>query len=367
MTVVLVLSFAVACAVSLVLVGLARRAFLRIGFVDHPGPRKIHAAAMPFGGGTGVLAAVILTVGAAVALVAFRDRLPVEPLPGADLLRLHAGGVLSRAGMLLGLLAAAALLFAVGLVDDRRRLSPWPKLAVQCAAAAFVVWGLGIQATFFVPVPWLGQVVTFLWIVAVTNAFNFLDNMDGLSAGIAAIVLAVLAAVTAAAGQVFVPVLAAVLAGSLVGFLAYNFPPASVFLGDAGSLVVGFLIAVLAVQGEYYRPDAGRSLFSPFLPLVLLAVPLYDLASVTLIRLARGKSPFVGDTNHFSHRLVAIGLSRRAAVLTIYLATLTTSLGAVMLRRANTLEAVLVFAQTLAILAVIAVFERVVRTGAGRP
>ena len=118
-------------------------------------------------------------------------------------------------------------------------------------------------------------------------------------------------------------------------------------------------LAVLTVMANYYRGEAGDSRFSPFLPLVLLAVPLYDLTSVTLIRLARGKSPFVGDTNHFSHRLAALGLSRRAAVLTIYLATAATALGSLMLRHATTVEAVLVFAQTLCSVAVIAVFERI--------
>ncbi|MBN2584722.1 MAG: undecaprenyl/decaprenyl-phosphate alpha-N-acetylglucosaminyl 1-phosphate transferase [Planctomycetes bacterium] len=367
MTTVFVLSFAVACAASLVLVGVARRVFTRIGFVDRPGHRKIHAAPVPYGGGAAIFATVLLTVASGMTLVVLRNAAPVVRLPVADMLQTHAGGILSRCGPLVGLLVATTMLFVIGLIDDRRRLSAWPKLLVQFIAAGIVVWGLGIQATFFVPVPWIGQVATLFWIVAITNAFNFLDNMDGLSAGVAAIALVVLAGVTAAAGQVFVPVLAVVLLGALVGFLAYNFPPASIFLGDAGSLTVGFLIAVLTVLGEYYRPETGRSLFSPFLPLVVLAVPLYDLTSVTLIRIARGKSPFVGDTNHFSHRLVALGLSRRAAVLTVYLATLTTSLGAVMLRGAGTLEAVIIFVQTLAILAVIAIFERIAGARALRP
>ena len=291
MTVLLAMGFVAAGATSLVLVAVARRLFARWGFVDHPGGRKIHAVAVPYGGGAAVFLTFLLALGAGLLVVAFRDSTLVSRLPAADLIHRHAEGVMSRAGALGGLLAAAALLFVVGLIDDRRRLSAWPKLLAQLLAAAVVVWGLDIQATFFVPVRWVNQVVTLLWIVTITNAFNFLDNMDGLSAGVAAIVLVVLAAVAAAAGQVFVPILAVLLLGALVGFLFYNFPPATIFLGDAGSQTVGFLIAVLAILAEYYRPATGEGQFSPFLPLVLLAVPLYDLTRVTLLRIARGKSP----------------------------------------------------------------------------
>lgn len=359
MTALLSISFAASLAVSLALVGLARRLFLRLGFVDHPGERKIHARAIPYGGGAAVLATLMIVVGGGVLAVRVLAEGGLSWLPGHSLLVEHSAGVLSRSGHLAGLLAAAGLLLVMGLVDDRHRLPAWPKLVAQFVAAAIAVWGLGLEATFFVPVAWVNQVGTLLWIVAVTNAFNFMDNMDGLTTGVAVIVLAVLAAVTVAAGQIFVPVLAVVLLGALVGFLAYNFPPASVFLGDAGSQPLGFLVAVLTILANYYRGAPGESTFSPFLPLVLLAVPLYDLTSVTLIRLARGKSPFVGDTNHFSHRLVALGLSRRSAVLVVYLATLATALGSLMLRRATTVEAVFVFAQTLSILAVIAIFERI--------
>jgi UDP-GlcNAc:undecaprenyl-phosphate GlcNAc-1-phosphate transferase len=352
-------SFAAAVLVSLALVGAARWLFRRIDFVDRPGHRKVHERATPYGGGAGVMATLLVVLGGGFVAVHLVRSDGLAWLPARDVLVTHADGVMSRAGDLGGLLAAAGLLFVMGLVDDRLRLPAWPKLAAQFAAGAVAVWGLGLEATFFVPVAWVNQVGTLLWIVAITNAFNFMDNMDGLTAGVAVIVLAVLVIVTAAAGQVFVPVLAVVLLGALVGFLAYNFPPASVFLGDAGSQPLGFLVAVLTVMANYYRGEAGDSQFSPFLPLVLLAVPLYDLTSVTLIRLARGQSPFVGDTNHFSHRLAALGLSRRAAVLTIYLATAATALGSLMLRHATTVEAVLVFAQTLCIVAVIAVFERI--------
>lgn len=359
MTALLSISFAASLAVSLALVAAARGVFRRLDFVDRPGERKIHQRAIPYGGGAAVMATLMVVLGGGLLAVHLLRGGGLTWLPAREVLAANAEGVLSRSGDLLGLLAAAGLLFVMGLIDDRHRLPAWPKLAAQFAAAGIAVWGLGLEATFFVPLPWINQVATLLWIVAVTNAFNFMDNMDGLTSGVAVIVLAVLVAVTAAAGQIFVPVLAGVLLGALVGFLAYNFPPASVFLGDAGSQPLGFLVAVLTILANYYRGAPGESAFSPFLPLVLLAVPLYDLTSVTLIRLARGKSPLVGDTNHFSHRLAALGLSRRSAVLTVYLATAATALGSLMLRRATAVEAVFVFAQTLCILAIIAVFERI--------
>ena len=352
-------SFFVSLIVSVALVGAAKSLFRRWGFVDQPGERKIHAAPVPYGGGAAIFATLLVVLGGGLAAVALRNEPYLGWLPGWQIMETNAGGMMSRAPQLGLLLLAAGMLFGMGLVDDRVRLPAWPKLFAQVAAAAVVVWVLRFRATFFVPVGWVNDVATVAWIVAITNAFNFLDNMDGLSAGVAAVVLVVLAAVTAAAGQVFVPLLAVVLLGAVVGFLAYNFPPATVFLGDAGSHLIGFLVAVLTIMANYYRGAPGESTFSPFLPLVLLAVPLYDLTSVTLIRLARGKSPFVGDTNHFSHRLAALGLSRRAAVLVIYLTTATTALGALLLRRATTAEAVFVFVQTICILAVIAIFERI--------
>lgn len=352
-------SLVVALVLALVLVPLARRLFLRLDFVDHPGERKIHAAPIPYGGGAALFATLLAVLGAGLAAVFFQDKILPAWLAARAVLTENSSGIRHKTPELALVFLGAAVLFVMGLIDDRRRLPAWPKLLAQLAAAALVVWGAGIYATFYVPIGWLDRLASVLWIVVVTNAFNFLDNMDGLSAGVAAIVLAVLVAVTAAAGQIFVPVLAIVLLGAVLGFLTYNFPPASIFLGDAGSQVLGFLIAVLALMANYYPGSGDGGRFSPFMPLVLLAIPLYDFTSVTLIRLARGKSPFVGDTNHFSHRLVALGLSCRSAVLIVYLATATTAVGALLLRTAGTAESVLIFLQTLAVVAIIAVFERV--------
>src|SRR5690606_21547949 len=143
----------------------------------------------------------------------------------------------------------------------------------------------------------------------IINAFNFLDNMDGLSAGIAMILAGLYLIITLHGGQWFVAGLCALLCGSLLAFLCFNLPPARLFMGDGGSLVVGLLMAIISVRTTYYHPVGEYYKHGVMMPLIMMAVPLYDLFSVTIVRLSRGTSPFRGDHNHFSHRLVRLGLS----------------------------------------------------------
>jgi UDP-GlcNAc:undecaprenyl-phosphate GlcNAc-1-phosphate transferase len=203
--------------------------------------------------------------------------------------------------------------------------------------------------------------LTILWIVAISNAFNFLDNMDGLSAGVAAVCTTAFLITAIIIQQWFVAATLALLLGALLGFLFWNFPPARIFMGDGGSLVIGFVLGVLTVRTTYLLPgeDFAAGWYSVFAPLIVLAVPLYDLIVVSIIRISRGKSPFVGDTNHFSHRLVARGMSRRTAVLTLYLLTAATSVAAILLPYVTTtFAAMLIFAQTLLVLGVVALLEQ---------
>ena len=199
------------------------------------------------------------------------------------------------------------------------------------------------------------------WIVAITNAFNFLDNMDGLSAGVAAVATIAFFITAVSIGQWFVAASLAMLLGALVGFLCFNFPSASIFMGDSGSLVIGFILGVLTVRTTFLPrgADFGAGWYAVFAPVIVLALPLYDLIVVSVIRLSRGKSPFVGDTNHFSHRLVARGMSRRTAVLSLYLITAATSISAILLPHVqSTFAAMLIFAQTLLVLGVVALLEQ---------
>jgi UDP-GlcNAc:undecaprenyl-phosphate GlcNAc-1-phosphate transferase len=212
------------------------------------------------------------------------------------------------------LAVGAGLFFLLGLIDDRHPIPGWRKLAFQTVIAILVVSGFGVTATAWIPVPHVAEVLSILWIVAVVNAYNLFDHADGLAAGAGATALAALALGQMAVGEQFVPALALVTAGALAGFLVHNLPPARLFMGDAGSMPVGFLLASLAIVARYYFPEEGTSRYVVLVPLAVLAVPLFDAACVTVGRIARGRSPLVGDaTSHLGHRLLARGWSPRAA------------------------------------------------------
>jgi len=272
-------------------------------------------------------------------------------------LNVHPADFLRRSDELLVILLGATILFLIGLWDDKRGLGPFLKLAVQFAVAGMAAYWADVRVEFFIESRPLTAALSAFWIVLIVNAFNFLDNMDGASAGIAAITGSVLLAAAAFSGQVFVGGLALVFIGTLLGFLLFNFPPASIFMGDAGSLVVGFFVALLTLRTTYYQQAGSGSWYPVLLPLIAMAVPLYDFTSVTLLRIRQGKSPFVGDTQHFSHRLKRHGLTDTQTVLTLYLATLCTGLGATFLYQVNRVGAVLIVVQTLLIVAIIGIFE----------
>lgn len=352
-----------AMLISLMAVLGMRRLAPRIGFVDQPGHRKIHANPKPLGGGVGIYLGFALPLLVGVIVVnAWLPSFAIDPA--------YWSGAQQQTPLAVGVLIALTALHFMGLVDDRRALGPWVKLLIQLAAATGLVitmeWlahdtpSLRLRAlTALGTVPSI--ILTVLWIVAVTNAFNFLDNMDGLSAGVAAVCTTAFLITAVSIEQWFVAALLVLLLGGLLGFLCFNFPPASIFMGDAGSLVVGFILGVLTIRTTFLPPTTSFAggWYVVFAPLLVLAIPMYDLVVVSLIRLRRGKSPFVGDTNHFSHRLVARGMSRRTAVLCIYLITAATSIAAILLPQTQTsFGAFLIFVQTLLIVGVVALLEQ---------
>ncbi|MCA9243808.1 MAG: undecaprenyl/decaprenyl-phosphate alpha-N-acetylglucosaminyl 1-phosphate transferase [Phycisphaerales bacterium] len=251
------------------------------------------------------------------------------------------------------------MLHALGLIDDARPLGARAKFSVMALVAIVVALMADVRVVGGMTPPWLSITLTAMWIVVIVNAFNFLDNMDGLSAGVATINFAFLAICGVFAGQAFVPGLAGVCCGATLGFLAYNFPPARIFMGDAGSLVVGYMIAIISIMTTYYNAESGgsRPPYALAMPLVVLAVPLYDFVSVVGIRILEGRSPFRGDQRHFSHRLVDHGLSRRFAVLTIYLATTATGLAATLLPNADLRQTVTIVCLVMMVLGIIAILE----------
>jgi UDP-GlcNAc:undecaprenyl-phosphate GlcNAc-1-phosphate transferase len=347
---------------SALLTALAKRVAPRVGLVAYPKADRYHRSVVPLGGGAAIFLTLALFLLTGTAVIRFLM------VPG------HLGGLAERAGVnpadflhhsgeLVTILLCAAILFAAGLWDDKRALGPSAKLVVQFAVAALAVLFADVRVEFFIESQIITALLSAFWIVLIVNAFNFLDNMDGASAGIAAITSGVLLTAAAFNGQVFVGGLALVFIGALLGFLIFNFPPASIFMGDAGSLVVGFFVALLTLRTDYYQQAQSGSWYPVLLPLVAMAVPLYDFASVTLLRLSQGKSPFVGDTQHFSHRLKRHGLTDTQAVLTLYTATLCTGLGATFLYQVNRVGAILIVAQTLLIVGIIGIFESTVGNG----
>lgn len=342
-------------ALSLCASWFVRRWSLRVGFVDSPGGHKRHSRPVALGGGMAIVVGVLVPVAAGLVLTYHWQRTEAPTwLPAFA--RAHLAGITSKLPLLLLVLAPAVGLHIVGLVDDRRALGPLVKLTAQLAAALWVATVAGVRAAEVLPVP-ISVAVTVLWIVLITNAFNFLDNMDGLSAGVAMIAAAIFAVASTAIGQIFVPMLAWVLVGALGGFLVFNFSPASIFMGDSGSLVVGYLIGVITILATFYDPGQALAPVGVLVPVVVLAVPLYDVLSVVMYRLKLGESPFRGDWRHFSHRLVRKGMSRRGAVLTIYLATAATGLPAIALARVGAAMAILLLIQCLCVVAMIAILE----------
>ncbi|MFM8216079.1 MAG: MraY family glycosyltransferase, partial [Pirellula sp.] len=278
-------------------------------------------------------------------------------------LRLMVPGLWSKLGSMWLLLSGGSVVAILGLMDDRFGLDWKVRIAVEFAVAAGIVYGLQLQLTAYIDLPWLTPILSVIWIVMLINSFNMLDNMDALSAGVAAIISGMLALMLLTTSepsqrepQLFVAVMALALLGGLIGFLKHNWPPASIFMGDSGSYFVGYWIAVTTLLSTY-SGSSGQAPHAVFAPLCLLAIPIYDTLSVIAIRLREGRSPFQADKKHFSHRLVELGMTKKQAVGTIYLATLTCSLGALLLPRTDWIGAGLVLLIVLAMLGLIALLE----------
>lgn len=342
--------------------GLVRRLSLRAGALDTAGVAgqvKAPARSVPNTGGIGIAAAIFGPLAAGLVGLEF---VTVDMLPGwaADLGR-HLDGLRSVRAMGWALLGGGLWLHALGVIDDRRPLGPMLKLGCMVAPplllAVFFDTRLLTLADGYVGGAWLSVVVTVVWFLAVTNALNFMDNMDGLCAGVAATAGAMFLAATLIGGQWFVAGVLALLVGACAGFLVWNRPPARMFMGDGGSLVIGYLLAFTTTRTTYVGEVGVTAWYAVLMPVVVLAVPLYDMASVTAIRLSQGRSPFVGDLQHFSHRLVRRGLSGRAAVAVIVGLTAATGISGLLLTRATPWQAFAIAGQVGLLLGVLAVFE----------
>jgi UDP-GlcNAc:undecaprenyl-phosphate GlcNAc-1-phosphate transferase len=359
--------------ISLCGTALAKRFALRLGLMDAPGHRKVHIIATPRNGGIGIFWGFALPLLLCIISVLYVNsildhanqdsRVTVLGVHLPSQLSVYLPGMRHDIPLAFLFLAATFATHLLGLLDDRKPMPPWPKLLAQLAIAAALVFGgeCLVGPGSFRIVTFLGFIpsafISICWIVALTNAFNFLDNMDGLSAGIAFICAAMFLIAAVFNGQWFICALLLLFMGSTLGFLFFNFPPASIFMGDGGSMVLGFILSVLTIRTTYYH--TGREWYAVLMPVFVMAVPLYDFAIVSVLRLMRGRSPMQGDTNHFSHRLTRHGFSKRSAVLIIYAVTLVTGVTAPLLARVDDTSAILLAAQLLGMLVVIAILERV--------
>jgi len=349
-----------ATGLSILLTGLVRRWAVRVGFVDRPNHQKFHEGATPYGGGIAIFCAFWGTLGLGVLAALWLHHSGAAWLPASA--GQHLPGLLSRLPQLGALFLGGLVLFAMGLWDDRHGLGPLPKLAVEIAVGIGIA-ACGVRATLFVDSLLYSYALTVGWLVVVTNAINLLDNMDGLSAGVAASACSIFLLVALQSGQLFITAGLLALLGALLGYLRYNFPPASIFMGDAGSLTIGYLLSTLTILATYYQRG---HVYAVILPLLVMAVPLFDTTSVILLRIRLGKPIYIGDTNHFSHRLVRMGMSTRRAVLVMYLMTFCSGLGATLLYQVSELGAVLIMLQTLLILVLIGILEHESRVGRER-
>ena len=261
----------------------------KLGVVDQPSARKVHTRPMPLMGGVAIYLAFM------AALFLAGDRFYVRQV----------------AGILLG----ATLCSLMGFIDDRRGLSAAVKLMGQAVAGGILVLS-GVQVQLFA-VQAANIALTLFWVVGITNAMNLLDNMDGLSGGVAAVAAAFLLLLAALSGQYLVGALAAGLLGACIGFLVYNINPASIFMGDTGSLFIGLILAALGIKVRF---PSNVTFVTWMIPVMVLGVPIFDTTLVFFSRIRRHLNPLTTPgKDHLSHRLVRLGLSPREAVLVIYL------------------------------------------------
>ncbi len=276
---------------SLALVPLARILAIKFNILDHPKSRKIHKQPTPELGGVAIYLAFV-----------------IGALSSCD-----------YSHSLRGILIGSTIILAVGLIDDIRHLRASLRLVVQIIASVIVIMH-GVVITVF---PWsaLNVVITIIGIIGITNALNFLDNMDGLAAGVAAICSFAIFTIAYRFGQRWLAFLSLSLMGSALGFLRYNFKPAKIFMGDSGSTFLGFTIAAMSIMATWSQ----SALVSITVPVLIMGIMIFDTTMITILRVAEGKvcTPRQwlehADTDHFSHRLVDMGLSQREAVMFIYI------------------------------------------------
>ena len=271
-----------------------RKLAIRIGAVDAPNiARKIQKEPVPYLGGVAIVIGVLIATYAAIIV------------EGKDFL------------LASSVLLPAVAMAAMGLIDDLRGLPPWPRLIAQSIVGVIVAGILIATDTIGTPsqIFLIDAFVTTLWVVGVCNSINFFDNLDGGAAGTVVVISFFTFLIAYDRGQIMISALSIVTAGATAGFLIWNRPPAKIYMGDAGALFLGIIVAVLTIR---LNPDIQPNWKSLSIPLFLMAIPLLDTTVAVTSRLSRGITPFTGGRDHLSHRLMRKGLERRAAAITLW-------------------------------------------------
>jgi UDP-GlcNAc:undecaprenyl-phosphate GlcNAc-1-phosphate transferase len=291
--------FVIAFMIALVVVPIVRKVCIKKGWYDIPNDRKIHQQPIPRLGGVAIWFSSCLAIG----------------------LLIFCFWQYPHGNALSGIFAGGTIIFLLGVVDDIKGLSPYIKLFFQIVAAsiayAFGVQILNLHIPFMADPISLGILslpLTIFWIVAISNAINFIDGVDGLAGGVTAISALTLGVVAYYTHQPVAALVAAAIAGTMLGFLVYNFHPAKIFMGDSGALFAGFVLASIAVTGVLKTVTA-----TILLPILILSVPLLDISYSVFRRLAQGKSPFKADGEHIHHRLIKAGVSQNRTIVVFYL------------------------------------------------
>lgn len=293
----------IATLISYLIMPLLRRLAFKIGYLDNPKSTKVHARPIPLLGGIGIYLAFFITVS-----VTSLQRIP----------------------QIFFIFLGCSILLVIGLIDDKFGMMPNIKLLGQFLAAMVVIKA-GLRV-YFLENYYLNTIFTYIWIIGITNSFNLLDNMNGLSSGIAAISSICFGIICFLEGQTVASGFSFALAGANLGFLKHNFPKAKIFLGDSGSLMIGYLLSILSIWSCWQIHQVNPSLI---VPLLVLSYPIFDTTLVTIMRISEKRSIFEGGKDHSSHRLALLGLRRLKAVLVIYVICLLGGISGIVVAKTN--------------------------------
>ena len=341
-----IIVFLAGMSLSLILTPLSGRIARRFNVISIPSSRSTHKHPVPLLGGLGIYFSLLITV--VISIIAMKYGIL------SFFLSDYSAGIKSVLDKLSAILVGGAIVVAFGVIDDIKTLKAKQKLFLQIIASMIIFFS-GIRLSFISAFP--SFFLTIFWLILMMNTFNLMDNMDGLSSGVAIISGSILFIFAVAFSQLFVATILAVFLGSVIGFLRYNFPPAKIFMGESGSSFLGYFLGSTAILLTFYRYEHHQTFLPLFAPLIVFSVLFFDTLSVIWIRKTRRLPIFQADKNHLSHRLVTLGMNNKQAIFFIYLLTLCTGIGALLLGSLNIFGGLIIILQVFIILSIVGLLE----------